>query len=237
MSEWAMKRFWTSADVAEADGGFAVVLDGRPVKTPAKQGLILPTKALAQAVAEEWDAQEEKVDPEAMPLTRLSNSAVDKVAKQHGDVAAMLAEYGGSDLLCYRAERPDELIRRQSAAWDSMLGWARDTHGIELVTQGGVMPVAQPDASLAKMSELTHALDPFELTAFHELVTLSGSWILGYAALTELEAPDSLWNRTIVDELWQEEQWGADEEALESRDVKRAAFLIGHRYNVLCRAA
>lgn len=225
-----MKRFWTKAEATEQDTGFGVALDGRVVKTPSKQSLIVPTRALAEELAGEWDAQEEEVDPEKMPFTRLSNSALDKVSVQHAAVADMIAEYGGSDLLCYRAETPQSLIERQASAWDPLLAWARETHGIVLNVQTGVMPTAQPDDSLAKMQEITAAMPPFVLTAFHELVTLPGSWIIGLAALSEAVSAESLWAAAHVDEIWQAEQWGDDEEALAARAVKKDAFLTALRF-------
>jgi chaperone required for assembly of F1-ATPase len=225
-----MKRFWKVAEATEHDSGFGVALDGRPVKTPSKQPLVVPTRALAEELAAEWAAQEEVVNPEVMPFTRLANSALDKVTVQHGEVAAMIAEYGGSDLLCYRAEAPEMLIARQAEAWDPLLDWAREAHGIALNVQTGLMPVPQPYDSLRRMHEITAAMPPFELTAFHELVTLPGSWIIAMAALSEWASAEILWDAAHVDETWQAEQWGDDEEALAARAVKKEAFLTALRF-------
>ncbi len=225
-----MKRFWKVAEATEQETGFGVALDGRPVRTPGKQPLVVPTRALAEELAAEWEAQEEVVNPELMPFTRLSNSALDKVTVQHAEVAAMIAEYGGSDLLCYRADGPQALIERQTVAWDPLLDWARDTHGIVLNVQTGLMPVPQPDDSLHRMHALTAAMPSFELTAFHELVTLPGSWIIGLAALSGHASADILWEAAHVDEIWQAEQWGDDEEALAARAVKKDAFLTALRF-------
>lgn len=225
-----MKRFWSSADAIEQEGGFGVVLDGRPVKSPSKQSLVVPTQALAQAIAQEWDAQEEGVDPEAMPFTRLANSALDKVSVQHEAVAAMIADYGGSDLLCYRADTPQALVDRQAKAWDPLLEWIKQDHDITLNVQTGIMPTPQPDDSRAKMAALTAQLSPFVLTAFHELVTLPGSWVIGYAALTNHAAADVLWDAALVDEIWQAEQWGEDDDAVADRAKKRDSFLTGLRF-------
>lgn len=139
MSEWSMRRFWKEAGVVPEDGGFAVKLDGRGVKTPAKTPLVVPTMALAQAIADEWDAQGEKVDPTGMPFTRMANSALDKVRTQHAEVADMLAAYGDSDLLCYRADHPAELIARQAAGWDPLLAWAAEVLGAPLAPRVGVI--------------------------------------------------------------------------------------------------
>lgn len=236
MSEWKAKRFWKEATPEAVEGGFSVRLDGRPVKTPAKRALFVPTHALAEAIAQEWDAQSEEINPESMPLTRLANSALDKVAPQFAEVAAHLAEYGGSDLLCYRADQPEGLVARQKEAWDPLLDWINAHQGIRLDVQDGIMPVAQPAESTEKLSRITQSLETFELTAFHELVTLPGSWVLGFAVLSDHLSATEAWDIATIDEVWQEEQWGADEEAQEVRAIKRAAFLTGHRFAHLLRA-
>ncbi len=224
MSEWKAKRFWKEATTAPADGGWQVLLDGRPVRTPAKAPLILPTQALAQALAAEWQAQEERIDPGTMPITRTANSALDKVAGQRAEVAAMLAEYGGSELLCYRAERPVELIARQTSEWDPLLDWAEERYGARLVTVQGVMPIAQDAAALERLSAPVHAMDPFALAAFHDLVALSGSLVLALAVIEGRIEAQEAWRLSRLDEDWQIEQWGADEEAEAMARVKRAAF-------------
>ncbi|HRK43181.1 MAG TPA: ATP12 family chaperone protein, partial [Gemmobacter sp.] len=151
MSAWKPKRFWKAATPAPVEGGFTVTLDGRPVKTPAKTLLVLPTEAMARLIAAEWDAQAEMVAPETMPATRAANSALDKVQAQFAEVAEMLAEYGGTDLLCYRAEGPEALVARQAAGWDPLLDWARDRYQAPLVATAGVMFIAQPPGSLAAL--------------------------------------------------------------------------------------
>lgn len=139
MSDWKPKRFWKTSAVVETDGGFTVELDARRVKTPAKAALILPTIEMAQAVAEEWDAQDKVVDPATMPFTRSANAAIDKVAIQHAEVADMLADYGDSDLLCYRATHPQALVTRQAQAWDPLLAQAADALGARLAPVAGVL--------------------------------------------------------------------------------------------------
>lgn len=224
MSEWALKRFWKEATTEEKDGQFAVFLDGRPVKTPAKASLAVPTRALADAIAAEWDAQDKTVDPNTMPFTRMANAAIDKVSIQHAEVATMLADYGDSDLLCYRADRPESLVARQAREWDPALAWAQDALGARLEARAGVMHVPQDPASLAALSERVHMLDKFRLAAFHDLVTLSGSLVLGFAVAEGWKDADMIWEISMLDTLWQEEQWGRDEEAFEAAEVKRAAF-------------
>jgi chaperone required for assembly of F1-ATPase len=225
MSEWKAKRFWKEASVIEAERGFAVELDGRAVKTPAKQPLHLPTRAMAEAVALEWDAQEGVINPHSMPVTRTANAAIDKVMVQHGEVADMLAAYGDSDLLCYRADAPTELVARQNEMWDPMLDWAEQALGARLLPRTGVMHVPQDEVAIAVLRARTHTLDSFELAAFHDLVSLSGSLVLGFAAAHGARPAEDLWDISRLDEMWQEEQWGEDEDATALALLKRSAFL------------
>jgi chaperone required for assembly of F1-ATPase len=229
MSEWKMKRFWKDAAVVEAGGGFAVELDGRPIRTPAKRALTLPTREMAEAMAAEWQAQEGEVRPDTMPVTRTANAAIDKVATQHAEVADLLAEYGDSDLLCYRAERPAELVARETEAWDPLLDWADEALGARLAVQTGVMHQPQDPATLERLSARVHALNAFQLAAFHDLVSLSGSLVMGFAIAQGAFTPEDLWDRSRVDEVWQAEQWGADASAESVAEVKRAAFLHAAR--------
>lgn len=235
MSEWAAKRFWTEAQAVADDDGWTVKLDGRGVKTPAKAALIVPTKGLAQAIAEEWRAQEDKIDPTTMPFTRMSNSAIDKVTPQKAEVADMLAAYGDSDLLCYRADDPEGLVSRQSDAWDPVLDWAAETLGARLLPRVGVMHAPQDAGALAELSRRTHALSPFELAAFHDLVSLTGSLILGFAQMHGHGDSESIWKMSRIDETWQEEQWGVDEEAEALAESKRGEFNHAVRFVQLCR--
>jgi chaperone required for assembly of F1-ATPase len=234
MSVWSPRRFWTEAQVVQADGGFTIHLDGKPVRTPLKAPLRVPSKALAEAIAAEWQAVEGKVDPSVMPFTRTANSAIDKVAPQHADVAGMLAAFGESDLLCYRAEGPEDLILRQAQGWDPLLAWSAAALEAPLTATAGVMHIPQKPASLAALSDAVHALSPFQLAAFHDLVALSGSLVLAFAVthgrLTAAEA----WSLSRIDENWQIELWGEDEEAAEMAGIKRAAFLQADRFYTLC---
>ncbi|SFJ44177.1 ATP12 family chaperone protein [Celeribacter neptunius] len=224
MAEWAAKRFWKDTTVAEADGGFTVHLDGRPVRTPAKAPLIVPTRALAELIAAEWQAQEGVIDPNTMPATRGANAAIDKVTVQQADVADMLAEYGDSDLLCYRAEHPKELVARQKEAWDPILEWAATHLGARLEPRAGVIHLPQPSEALQTLRRKTHDFTAFELAAFHDLVSLSGSLILGFA-VTEGHLPaEEAWRISRVDEQFQLEQWGEDEEEAEAVEIKRLSF-------------
>ncbi|PJE26289.1 ATP12 chaperone protein [Pseudooceanicola marinus] len=233
MSDWKPRRFWTEAAALPVTGGYTVQLDKRPVKTPAKAALVVPTEALAQALAAEWDAQEEVVDPNTMPMTRTANSAIDKVAVQRAEVAEMLAAYGDSDLLCYRADSPAELVDRQVAHWDPMLDWAEAELGARLSPRTGIIHAPQDPAALEVLRDRVHALDPFELAAFHDLVALTGSLVLGFAAFLTTRSADEIWEVSRLDERWQEAQWGIDEEARQIEALKRASFDDARRFLAL----
>ncbi len=230
MSEWAAKRFWKTADVVADGDGYGVTLDGRAVRTPAKASLILPTRGLAEEVAQEWQAQEELIQPLTMPFTRSANAATDKVMPQHSEVADMLAAYGDSDLICYRASHPQGLVERQNAGWDPLVDWSVTHLKAPLQVYVGVMHASQPEASQETLARRTHAMTPFQLTAFHDLVSLSGSLIIGFAAVEGRNTPEALWDISRIDETWQIDQWGADDEAAEQAGIKRAAFLHAYRF-------
>ena len=234
MSVWAAKRFWTTATVVPAEGGFTIHLDARPVRTPLKAPLILPTLALAEAVAAEWQAQEGKIDPETMPFTRTANSALDKVAPQFEAVAAMLAAYGESDLLCYRAEGPEDLVARQAEAWDPLLVWAADKLDAPLAITFGVMPVEQSQGSINRLAELVRDQSAFQLAAFHDLVAVSGSLVLALAVTRKRLTAEAAWDLSRIDENWQIALWGEDEEAAEVAARKHSAFLQADRFYGLC---
>ena len=229
------KRFYKQADVAERDGAWAVLLDGRSVRTPAGGTLALPTEAAAKLVAAEWAAQGEEIDPSTMPVTRLVNSALDGVARDLAGVAADIVKYAGSDLVCYRAGEPDGLVAAQAAAWDPALAFARDKFGARFILAEGVMFAAQPDHAIEAFSR---AVDVFaqaphaalKIAALHSMTTLAGSALIAtmiaHGGLTAEEA----WSAAHVDEDWQMRLWGADEEALSKRaqrfvDMKAAVDL------------
>ena len=237
MTEWKARRFWQSATAVPGENGYGIRLDGRPVKTPGKSDLVVPTEALAQAIAAEWDAQDGTIDPRGMPFTRMANSAVEKVAPQRTEVAEMLLGYGDSDLLCYRADGPEELIDRQAAAWDPLLDWADATLGARLIPVVGVMHRPQPAAALAALRPPVEAMSAFELVGFHDLVALSGSLVIGLAAAADHATPDALWRSSRIDETWQAEQWGIDAEAAVLAEAKRQEFLQAHRFLGLVRAS
>ena len=231
---WKAKRFWQEVSVTEAEGGFAVLLDTRRVQTPGKQPLILPTRAMAEAIAAEWAAQEGEIKPLTMPVTRAANSAIERVRPQKPEVAAMLAAYAETDLTCHRAATPAELAERQARAWDPILAWAATAHGAPLMPTVGVLPALQPQSSLDALATHVAALDEFRLTALHDLVTLSGSILLGLAVAARHIDPETAWSLSRIDEEWQIEQWGADEEAAEAAAIKRAQFLQADAFWAMC---
>lgn len=235
MSEWKAKRFWKEAGVVEEDEGFGVRLDGRVVRTPAKATLIVPTLALAQAIAAEWDAQDGKINPNTMPYTRSANAALDKVAQQQDEVAEMLAAYGDSDLICYRAASPEELVKKQAEAWDPLLDWTESVLSVKLLPVVGVVHVPQDAQAISLLTAHVKALDIWALTAFHDLVSMSGSLVIGFAVLDELYPADVLWNLSRVDETWQAEQWGSDEEAEDMAARKQSDFLHAKGFYDLSR--
>lgn len=234
MSEWKARRFWKQAQPVREGGGWGVTLDGKPLRTPGKHPLIVPTEALARAIADEWDAQESIIDPNTMPLTRAANSAIEKVRPQREAVALMLAEYGGTDLLCYRADTPEDLAEREAKGWDPLIDWAA-RRGAALVVTQGVVPVPQPNAALANLAAMVAAHDDFALTALHDLVTLPGSLLLGLAVTAgEIDA-ETAFHLSRIDECYQIEQWGEDAEAEEAAEGRRIAMLNAERFWRLSR--
>jgi chaperone required for assembly of F1-ATPase len=234
MSGWKAKRFWKSATAEACDTGFTVRLDGRAVKTPAKAAFVVPTLAMAQAAALEWDAQQGAVKPDTMPVTRAVNSAIDKLVPQFDEVVGLLAAYGASDLLCYRAAGPVELVARQAAAWDPLLDWARTDLGAPLLVTQGIVHIDQPAASVAQLHELTAAHTNFELAAFHDLVAISGSLVLALAVTKNRISADDAFGLSRIDETWQAELWGVDEEAAALEVSKRQAYLEAAAFHALC---
>ncbi len=225
MSGWANKRFWQATEVSAEDGGFTVLLDGRGVKTPGKSPLVVPTERMAEAIAAEFDAQDEVVDPTTMPWTRSANSAIEKVATQRAEVEGHLIGYAGTDLLSYRADGPGGLVARQTEGWDPILDWAAERFDARLKVTSGVMPTEQDPEVLERLKGAMPPMSDFALTGYHDMVTLTGSYVLGLAMAEGRLQPDDAWALSRIDELWQIEQWGEDEEAEEHTEIKRQALL------------
>lgn len=209
-----MKRFYKAAGVGQAEDGWRVTLDGRPVRTPKGRTLTAPNRAAAEAVAAEWEAQSETVDPHAMPLTRLLNVALDRAGDAREGLVAEFGKYGETDLVCHLAEAPEELCARQDAAWTPLRDWAAE-HGVALIPTAGIVAEDQPEESLARLRELAGELDDVRLTLLVHLAAHYGSAVLALAALKgRLNAEDAL-TLSLIEAHWQRDQWGADEEALQ----------------------
>ncbi len=227
------KRFYKNVSTAPRDGHFAVLLDGRGMRTPAGNALVLPTQAAADLVAAEWRAQGETIDPATMPVTRLVNSGLDGVARDIAGVAADIVKYSGSDLVCYRAGEPDGLVAAQSAAWDPALDFAREKLSARFVLAEGVMFVAQPAEATGAVARAAAAYEasPLKLAALHSMTTLTGSALLALMVATGPRSAEEAWSAAHVDEDHQMSLWGADHEALAKRaarfvDMKAAADLM-----------
>lgn len=225
-----MKRFWTDVTV---DADRAIRLDDRPVRTPGRAPLALPTPALAEAIASEWRAVGETLDPRLMPLTGLANAAIDRVAPDPQAFADGLAAYAESDLLYYRAESPAELIAREAAAWDPLLAWARDRYDIHFETVSGIMHRPQPPATLTRLTEAVASRAPFALVALQPIVTIGGTLVGALALAEKAIDADTLWTAAIVDESWQAELWGEDAEAVQTRAIRRRDFDAAVRFLTL----
>lgn len=222
MARSAAKRFYTHAGTAPGEGGVVVQLDGRPVKTPSGNVLALPTADLAEAVAAEWEAQKDAVLPATMPLTQLAVTALDRIAANRDAVVAALAAYGGSDLLCYRADGPADLVRRQTDAWQPLLDWAADAYGARLRVTTGVLPVDQSEAALSALRARVAALDDFQLAVLGLVTPAAGSLVLGLALLAGRLDAAGVSAAAFVDETYQAERWGDDDEALARRRAVEA---------------
>ena len=219
------RKFYEAVAIAEGTDGFALTLDGRSVKTPARRALALPERALAHALAEEWLAQREHVDPATMPLTRLASTIIDGVADAHAGVADDIAKFFASDLIFYRADRPAGLVARQSQAWDPVLAWARDELGAHFMLGQGMSYVTQPEAAVSAAraalpgisGEVRDARDTWRLGALHSITTLTGSALIALAMLRGRLNVVEAWAAAHVDEDWNMETWGRDKLALERR--------------------
>ena len=228
-----MKRFYEKAEAAPAAGGVALLLDARPVKTPARAALEVPTDELAEAIAAEWNAQGETVEPRTMPLTGLANAAIDRVTPDRATFAAGLARYGESDLLCYRAEGPRPLVERQAAAWDPLLAWARRRYDVDFTVTDGIVHRPQPPATVERLAAAVAARDAFRLAALSPLVTISGSLVIALALAEGEIGLDQAWTAATVDEAWQAEQWGEDPLAVEALENRRGEFDAAYRFLTL----
>lgn len=213
MTNAAAKRFWKDTTINADEEGYAIMLDGRAVKTPNGSAFRAPTSALADAICAEWDAQEEKINPDEMPMFKFAVTAIDRVTPQRDAIVDELASYGANDLLCYREAAEHRLAAHQEKTWQPYLTWADGELGVRLKSFQGIMPGQQDDDAKIAMRQLVDGYDDFALSGLHSLVTVSGSLILGLAAATDHQPMDQIIAAAQLDELWQQEKWGYDEEA------------------------
>jgi chaperone required for assembly of F1-ATPase len=229
-----VKRFYKSAGVSRTDDGFAVELDGRPVKTPAKNVLVLPGRPLADAIAAEWEEQGEDIDAHAMRLTRLANSTIDRVVEHRAAVISEIAGYANTDLVCYRAAEPEALAQQQKSGWDPLVAWLQDHYGIALLTTTSLLPIEQKRSSIDAVESAVAESDPFTLAGLHLVTVSCGSVVIGLAALAGRIDGTAAWELSLIDETYQIDEWGEDPEATKRRkglleDINAAtAFLRLH---------
>ena len=216
------KRFYKAAGFAEADGGFAVTLDGKPIRTPSGRHVVAPNRTIAEAIAAEWEAQVETINPLTMPLTRFANS-VAEVGDRVDAVAEDAAKYLGTDLLFYRAGHPEALVAREAAYWDPILSWAANELGAHFILSEGIVHVAQPESAI-KAARAVLPVDPWSVAALHVVTTMTGSALLALALLHEVRDPEQVWAAAHVDEDWNIEKWGIDEEVAARRAARRVDF-------------
>ncbi|MCJ2131838.1 ATP12 family chaperone protein [Methylobacterium sp. E-045] len=230
------KRFYAEADLAEDEGGFRLILDGRSANTPARKPLRLPTRALAEAVAAEWAAQVDVIDPSTMPLTRLANTAIDGVAPRREAVIDDLSAYAGTDLVAYRAADPERLVADQARAWDPIIDWAYETYNARLILSEGVMHVTQPETSVTALRGAVEAVEgPFRLAALHTMTTLTGSLLIALATLQGRLTSQDAWAAAHVDESYQASVWGSDAEAEARHALRKAEFVSAAKLAKLAR--
>ncbi|MGE0746579.1 MAG: ATP12 family chaperone protein [Rhodospirillales bacterium] len=236
MSAPSRRRFYRAVAVVEADGGHSIALDGKPVQTPGRSPLAAPTRALADAIAAEWDAQGDTLDPSSLRLTRLANTAIDRVPTQRAAVVAEITGYAGTDLLCYRAAEPAALVARQAAGWQPMLDWFAGRFDAALEVTAGVVPVAQGTGTMNAVLAAVAALDDFTVTGLHAATTACGSVVLGLALAEARLDAEAAWSLSLLDELYQVELWGEDAEAADRRARLRQDIAAAATFMRLARA-
>lgn len=231
-----MKRFYKAVEVRSNEGGHSIQLDGRPVKTPQRHELILPTLLLAQAIAKEWDAQEEEIDPANMPMTALAQGALDQVAHERQRIVDRIANFADSDMLYFRGDQnqPD-LVAHQSEHWDPLLDWARSRFDVSFVLVHGIMHQSQSDETIARLSSAVDSQEDFALAAMLSISGLTGSLVATLALVEKAFEASLIWRLSNLEELWQEAQWGSDEMAQQKRDAREAEFLTAVQFLELSR--
>ncbi len=232
-----MKRFYKEVATIADGQGYAIRLDGRPVKTPARNGLIIPTKALADVIVAEWDAQNEEIDAETMPMNALAQGALDQVEHERERIIARIAAFADSDMLYFRAEETQQaLIDHQAEHWDPLLDWARSRYDVSFILVHGIMHQSQPDETIERLTAAVEAQDDFTIAAMLSLVGLAGSLVATLGLVEEVFDTKTLWPLMNLEELWQEKQWGQDELAVAKRMKKQAEFEAAARFLKLARS-
>jgi chaperone required for assembly of F1-ATPase len=229
-----MKRFYKEVTVSSQDGMFAVLLDGRPIKTPEKSACLMPTKEMAEEVAKEWDAQDVEVNAHVMPITKLVNTAIDRVGKRRTDLINELVGFAGADQICYQAEHPIELVEEQNKLWNPLLELIKNKHGISFKKTTGILFVEQDDKVLSKYRSLIEKIDDYKLMAYYGMATVAGSVTIGLALFEGDISTEEAWNAGHLDENFQTSKWGSDEEAQERRDALRLELSNAVKFLSLC---
>jgi chaperone required for assembly of F1-ATPase len=230
MTGWSKKRTWEIAYANKTDSGFEIFLDEKKVSTPKNHILLLPTEKLALEIVREWDEQLDNVEYSKMPFNRLANSSIDKVKTNFDSIVLDLAGYGDTDVVCYRAETPAELVLRQQKHWDPVLKWAKTELGISLRPIVGIKYHPQDPGALKKIFDKINSFDHFSLTALYDLITISGSVLLALATSNEHMRPEIAWEKSVLDENWQREKWGNDDESILDRTNKLADFKMAYEF-------
>jgi chaperone required for assembly of F1-ATPase len=230
-----MKRFWKTAQTVASGENFAAELDGHPVKLPSGKPLTVPFLPLADAIAQEWENAPQDFSPDDLPLTRLASTAQERVALHRDDIIGQLAAYGMNDLLCHRADTPDALVARQNDVWGHWLNWAETSHGLRLQSTTGLMPINQPPAIATKLYDILSAHSDYTIAALGVIIPALGSLVLGLALTANALGAEEASKAAFLDELWQEEQWGADDEAVKRRTSVIADVAVSARFMYLCK--
>ena len=235
MNEWQQRRSWKCVTVAGGSNSFGIRLDDWTAQTPGGNDLELPTRALADRIAVEWRIQKEIVDPGLMPFTQRANAALDRIGPNRTEAVPCIANYASSDLICHRADGPELLAERQQRSWDPIIEWAEQMFSARLQVGAGIMPIEQQQGNISRFHGLVDTFDDFTLTAFGEIVSLSGSLLIGLAALHRRLTPEEAWELSRIDEEWQTEHWGEDEEARSAELSRRRDFLIACEFASMSR--
>ena len=232
-----MRRFWKEVTVEQSAYGLAIRLDGKPVKTPLRAELMVPTKSLADAVIAEWEVVAEKIDPAKMPMTGFVNAAIDRIGPERDVFVAAISAYGETDLFCYRAEAGEPLAARQKEVWEPWLDWARMRYDVEFNVVEGIMPQPQPPETVARLHGAVASRGTFEMAAMAKLAHLSGSLVATLALIGRAGTAPELWAASCLDEIWQEDLWGEDYFATKNRNDREREFMQAARFLELLRVA